>query len=114
MGALRDLATRRLGFMQGGENQAQYDQITEQLEETLGQYQEQLNEKMPEGPYRFTDDELMPNLSQPYIKAAMGSNFGRSKMPPALIAAFDKLNGEADPTKMYESGPLSLDPNTVL
>ena len=96
---LRELASGRLGFMQES-NPEQYQQLMDGLGSTLDDYRGKLDAAMPDGPYQFTDDELMPNLEQPYIRAAMTSNFGRSKMPPAMVEAFDaiKSNQKYRPT----------------
>ena len=75
----------------------------ENMEKTLEEYRTKLNKTMPEGPYRFEESELSENLSQPYIRAVMSSNYGRSKMPQSLVKAFDGIKENAKFTdKMYE------------
>ena len=87
---LQEFATGRLGFMQDSHPE-QYQQLMDGLSSTLSDYKGKLDSSMPDGPYQFTDEELMPNLEQPYIRAAMTSNYGRGKMPAALIEAFDAI-----------------------
>ena len=112
--ALRELATRRLGFMAGGDQQEIYDQLMDGLGGTLDEYRQKLDEKMPDGPYRFTEEELGPNLDQPYMRAVMGSNFGRQRMPPALVEMFDAIKGNENIKDNMVETALKLDLNTVL
>ena len=109
------MASGRLGFMQES-NPEQYQQLMDGLGSTLDDYRGKLDGAMPDGPYQFTDDELMPNLEQPYIRAAMTSNYGRSKMPPAMVEAFDaiKSNQKYRPTSEQFIKGFSLQRGTTL
>ena len=65
---------------------------------------------MPDGPYQFPAEELSENLSQPYIRAVMSSNYGRSKMPRELVEAFDAISDNAKFTQnMYEEREMSFE-----
>ena len=109
---LRELSTGKLEFMRESNPEA-YEKLIEGLTSTLDDYRIRLDEKMPDGPYRFTEEELMPNLSQPYIREVMGSNFGRQFMPRALIEAFDAIKGNEKYRENMGEG-LSLQPNKKL
>ena len=99
---LSEFATNKLSFMEGS-NPAEHAKMTEGLQSTLEEYRAKLNKTMPEGPYQFTEEELSENLSQPYIRAVMSSNYGRSKMPQSLVEAFDSVKENAKFTdNMYE------------
>lgn len=99
---LKEFATDKSGFMKES-NPAEYESMMSDMEKTLEEYRTKLNKTMPEGPYRFEESELSENLSQPYIRAVMSSNYGRSKMPQSLVKAFDSVKENAKFTdKMYE------------
>ena len=99
---LKEFATSKTGFMQES-NPAEYDSMMKDMDKTLEEYRAKLNKTMPEGPYQFEESELAENLSQPYIRAVMSSNYGRSKMPQALVEAFDAIKENEKFTKnMYE------------
>ena len=73
------------------------------MDKSLEEYRTKLSKTMPDGPYQFSEEELSENLSQPYIRAVMSSNYGRSKMPQSLVEAFDNVKGNDKFTsKMYE------------
>ena len=99
---LKDFSSGKLAFMQDS-NPAEHAKLTEGIEKTLEEYREKLNKTMPDGPYQFPAEELGKNLSQPYIRAVMSSNYGREKMPQELVEAFDAVKENAKFTeKMYE------------
>jgi hypothetical protein len=112
---LQNLGGGRLKFLAESHPEI-FQQLTEGLGSTLDEYRGKLDEKMPDGPYQFTEDELMPNLDQPYIRAAMGSNYGRQNMPPALIEAFDAIEGNSKykDNLSDEVQPFTLNPSTNL
>ena len=96
-----------MGFMQES-NPAEHAKLNEGIEKTLEEYREKLHKTMPDGPYQFPAEELGKNLSQPYIRAVMSSNYGRSKMPQELVEAFDAVSDNAKFTdKMYEEKSFS-------
>lgn len=107
---LSEMAGGKLDFLKESHPEI-HQQLMEGLQSTLEEYRGKLDDRLPDGPYKFTEEELMPNLDQPYIRAVMGSNFGRQFMPPALIEAFDAIEGnEKYRENMGET--LSLNPNT--
>ena len=106
---LKEFATSKTGFMQES-NPAEYDSMMKDMDKTLEEYRAKLNKTMPDGPYQFEESELAENLSQPYIRAVMSSNYGRSKMPQALVEAFDAIKENEKFTKnMYEEKEKSFE-----
>lgn len=99
---LKEFATDKSQFMKES-NPAEYQTMMDDMDKTLEEYRTKLHKTMPEGPYQFEESELAENLSQPYIRAVMSSNYGRSKMPQSLVKAFDSVKENAKFTdKMYE------------
>ncbi|MDB4631278.1 hypothetical protein OAF61_02145 [Pseudomonadales bacterium] len=92
---LKEFATSKLEFMKETDPET-HKKFIKDLDAEMKTYKEKLDKTMPNGPYQFPSDELAKNLKQPYIRAAMSSNYGRSMMPPELVAAFD---GVADNKK---------------
>ena len=85
---LKEFATSKLEFMKESDPET-YKKFIGDLDNEMKVYKEKLDKTMPEGPYQFPSDELIKNLKQPYIRAVMSSNYGRSLMPPEVVEAFD-------------------------
>ena len=106
---MSEFATSKLDFMKDS-NPDEYQNLTAGLADTLEEYRAKLHKTMPDGPYQFPADELSENLSQPYIRAVMSSNYGRSKMPRELVEAFDNIKDNAKFTQnMYEEREMRFD-----
>lgn len=110
---LQALATGKLGFLKES-NPELYGKMIGALEKEMTGYRGALDEKMPAGPHQFSDEDLMGNMTQPYIREVMTSNYGRSLMPRALVEAFDKEPGNSRFREPFTEGALDLTPKTVL
>lgn len=95
---LKEFATSKLDFMKESDPQT-YKKFVKDLDDEMKKYKEKLDKTMPEGPYQFPSEELVKNLKQPYIRAVMSSNYGRSMMPPELVEAFDAVDDNKKFTK---------------
>lgn len=111
--ALQDLATKKIGFLKES-NPDQHKTLMDGLTKSLGDYRTELDNKFGQGPHRIEDETLRPLLDSSYMRAILGSNYGRSVMPE-LISDFDKIpaNEKVIGDKLSESG-LQLNVNVVL
>jgi hypothetical protein len=100
---LRELAMNKLGFMQESNPEA-YERMTGGLNDTLNEYRDKLDQQFPNNPFQVPPDQISRNMSAPYVSSIMGSNYGRSMMPPELVEAFDTL-----PTSRGGRGPMVED-----
>jgi hypothetical protein len=107
---LREIAMGKLGFLQESNPEA-YERMTGQLDDSLNEYRDSLDSQFPNNPFKVTPEELSGSapMGSAYMKAIMGSNYGRSMMPPELVQAFDALPGSARTLgSMVEDRPGSM------
>ena len=130
---LRKFAKSRLNF--GSEDQQEIIQkLMQGIDDEFDQpkvagisYLDRLKGSFGDTPHRYSDDQLTENFQSPYMGAVMGSNFGRSKMPPEMVESYDEwARSMANPTDGSRrntnylnlinnlSDGFVIEPNTVL
>lgn len=111
---LSEFGGGRLGFLQES-NPEMYEKLMGGLKETLDDYREKLDGKLPDGPFNVPDESLMGSLDSSYMRAIMGSNYGRSMMSPEIIKAFDAIEKHSKiKDNLYDETDFTLNPDTDL